>query len=164
MDEPYKKINASLIKSNTKDGTTGSRYDYLDQPVVSAQYYYKLEEVDLDGTTSSGSAITIDFLSAVAEEIAPPDKFDLKQNYPNPFNPSITIEYQLPHSSYVEIRIYNLNGQLIQNLVHENKDAGYYAEIWDATDNAGIKVGSGIYLVRMKAGDFSKTFRLTLLK
>ena len=109
-------------------------------------------------------AITVDFLSDVAQDIAPPDKFDLKQNYPNPFNPSTTIEYQVPHSGYVELYIYNLNGRLIRTLFRGNKDAGYFSEIWDASDDAGAKVGSGIYLVRMIAGDFSKTYRLTLLK
>jgi len=88
-----------------------------------------------------------------------PTTYTLFQNYPNPFNPTTTIRYQLPEQTLVEITAYNLLGQQVKRLVKENKSAGTYSVVW----NAG-NLPSGIYLIRMTAGDFYKVQKCILLK
>ena len=78
-----------------------------------------------------------------------PANYALAQNYPNPFNPATTIEYQLPESGHVTVSIHNLAGQLVKILVDAEHDAGVYLRLWDATDNNGSKVSSGIYIYRI---------------
>jgi len=88
-----------------------------------------------------------------------PDKFALEPAYPNPFNASTVFNYQLPKESHVEIRIYNLNGQLVQTLVNDRQMAGYYSANWNS---AGL--ASGIYLYQIVAGDFQKVRKCMLIK
>jgi hypothetical protein len=93
-----------------------------------------------------------------------PANFTLSQNYPNPFNPSTTISYALPKSSQVTMVIYDLLGNMVKTLVNESLDAGTYEMTWDATNNAGVQVPSGNYILKMVAGDFTQTRKMTLLK
>lgn len=93
-----------------------------------------------------------------------PAEFSLRQNYPNPFNPETTIIYGLPTSADVSLIIYNILGQEVKRLVSAKKPAGYYKIIWDGRNNFGIKVGSGMYVYRITAGDFVKTRKMMLIK
>ncbi|MBI1806941.1 MAG: T9SS type A sorting domain-containing protein [Ignavibacteria bacterium] len=88
-----------------------------------------------------------------------PASFALYQNYPNPFNPSTSIEYQLPTVEYVRIGIYNVLGEEVTMLVNEKESPGSYVTHWD-----GSKYPSGLYFYKMKAGSFSETKKLLLLK
>jgi uncharacterized delta-60 repeat protein len=89
-------------------------------------------------------------LTSVQDEHVIPKQYVLSQNYPNPFNSSTTIRYGLRHSSKVELHIYSLLGQRIATLVDEEKQAGHYQVLWDASQYA-----SGIYFYRMTASDHS---------
>lgn len=82
-----------------------------------------------------------------------PQAFALGQNYPNPFNPETRINYELPVTSHVKISIYNLSGQIVQMLFAGEQSAGRYAVSWDGTNADGVRATSGLYLVRMEAGD-----------
>jgi len=88
-----------------------------------------------------------------------PQQFKLLQNYPNPFNAVTTIDYQLPRHSQVRLEIYNLLGQRIEMLVDEQQEAGYRSASWRASE-----VGSGIYFVRLQAGDKSLSRKMLLIK
>ena len=88
-----------------------------------------------------------------------PGQFNLHQNYPNPFNPETTIKYQLPESRYVTITIFNSMAQEVATLVNEVKEAGYHSVNWNAGDAA-----AGLYFCTIKAGEFTKTTKMTLLK
>jgi hypothetical protein len=79
--------------------------------------------------------------------------------YPNPFNPATTISYQLAEEELVTIDIYNIKGQKVANLINEQQPAGSYQVSWQPQE-----IGSGIYLFRFKAGDYSKNSKLILLK
>jgi hypothetical protein len=85
--------------------------------------------------------------------------YQLKQNYPNPFNPSTTIEFTIPYSSYVNLIIYNLNGQLVDILLSDDIQSGSYKLIWDAS-----KISSGIYFYKLSSKNLSVTKRCLLLK
>lgn len=88
-----------------------------------------------------------------------PFSFLLLQNYPNPFNPSTTINYDLPKSVYVTLAVYDALGRRVALLVDENKDAGSYRVLFDAT-----KLPSGVYFYSLDAGTYHETKKLLLLK
>ena len=88
-----------------------------------------------------------------------PQKFELEQNYPNPFNASTTILYQLPKSTHVKLSIYDITGRLVETLVNEYKNAGYYSVNWNAEN-----VSSGIYIYRIDAGEFSNVRKCLIVK
>jgi hypothetical protein len=88
-----------------------------------------------------------------------PSKFSLNQNYPNPFNPSTMINYQLSSAGNVEIKIFDILGNEIESLTNEYEQAGYHSRIFDAS-----KLSSGIYLYRLKVGEYTETRKMTLLK
>ena len=96
--------------------------------------------------------------------IALPDDFGLNQNYPNPFNPTTTIKYALPKSVHVDLTIYNILGQRIKTIVSDVQRAGYKKLTWDGTNDTNVKVASGIYIYRLKAGDFVSQKKMVFLK
>jgi flagellar hook assembly protein FlgD len=102
--------------------------------------------------------------SEVASDQSPVTGYQLEQNYPNPFNPSTVISFQLPVNSEVTLSIYNMNGQLVKKLVAGEMSAGRHHLVWDATDDRGVRVASGVYLYVLKAGAFSAQRKLVLMK
>lgn len=98
------------------------------------------------------------------EENIHPQTFQLFQNYPNPFNPTTTISYQLPVSSEVELRIYNLLGQRIRTLANTKQPIGTYQTEWDGRDDAGREVASGVYIYQLKTADYTGSRKLLLMK
>jgi len=93
------------------------------------------------------------------------DGFSLSQNYPNPFNASTIIEFNVPDGAQaVKLEIFNIRGQLVATLVDEVRSAGTHQIAWDATDAHGVDVGSGVYLYRLTAGDFTETKKMSLMR
>jgi hypothetical protein len=88
-----------------------------------------------------------------------PDQFKLNQNYPNPFNPTTIISYSIPQQSKVELKVYNLLGQLVTTLVNQTQNAGQYEFQFDAGH-----LSSGVYFYTFKAGSFTKSAKMMLLK
>ncbi|MDP4195669.1 MAG: Ig-like domain-containing protein [Bacteroidota bacterium] len=88
-----------------------------------------------------------------------PDRFAMEQNYPNPFNPSTTISYQLPQSSFVTLKIYDILGKEVATLVNENQAAGKYNINFNANS-----LTSGIYIYKISAGSFSVSKKMMLMK
>jgi len=93
-----------------------------------------------------------------------PQTFKLSQNYPNPFNPRTTIEFEMPVTSYVSIKIYNIMGQEVATLVERSFEPGSYSIVWDGTSSSGMRVASGVYLYRFQAGDYREAKKLLILK
>jgi hypothetical protein len=88
-----------------------------------------------------------------------PDHFFVDQNYPNPFNPLTTIRYGLPRSVRAKLEVFNLLGQRVAILVHEERAAGYHETVLD-----GSSLASGVYFYRLQAGEFVQTKKLLLLR
>ncbi len=95
---------------------------------------------------------------------AAPESFRLEQNYPNPFNPSTTISYQLPKAASVKIVIYDLTGRQVRALVNIRQEAGSYSVLWDGRDQAGQAVASGLYIYHLRAGRFTQTRKMLIVK
>ena len=93
-----------------------------------------------------------------------PKKFKLNQNYPNPFNPVTTLQYDLPEDGLVNITVYDMLGNVVNNLVNTYQSPGYKSIQWDATDNKGQPVSAGVYLYSIEAGEFRQTKKMILLK
>ena len=97
-------------------------------------------------------------------EFSAPDVYSLDQNYPNPFNPITTLKYDLPEDSFVDITVYDMLGNMVNNLINKNQSSGSKSVQWDATNNQGELVSAGVYLYKIQAGDFSQTKKMILLK
>jgi len=93
-----------------------------------------------------------------------PKTFRLLGNYPNPFNPETTIDFEMPVSGNMSLRIYNLQGQQIKNLFEGKIDGGRHQMIWDGTNDSGTKVTSGIYFCVLKAGTIAVSRKMVLVE
>ncbi|MFC1509421.1 T9SS type A sorting domain-containing protein [Candidatus Omnitrophota bacterium] len=93
-----------------------------------------------------------------------PAIYNLGNNYPNPFNPSTTIEFQIPAHSEVSIKIYNLQGQKIRDLVEKDFEPGFHQIEWNGLDSMGKTVATGMYLIHMKSDNYAKTKKCLLLR
>ena len=114
------------------------------------------------------SSVTVsadDPLLGVAEaEGGVPASMQLAQNYPNPFNPATQIRYGIPASGPVELALYDVTGQQVRTLVSGHQAAGSYRVVWDARNDAGAPVASGLYLYRLLAGGKQMTGKMMLLR
>ena len=93
-----------------------------------------------------------------------PSNYFLSQNFPNPFNPITTLRYELPEDSFVDVIIYDMLGNVVNNVVNTNQSSGYKTVQWNATNNQGEPVSAGVYLYKIQAGDFVDTKKMILLK
>ncbi|MFQ6676520.1 MAG: M28 family peptidase [Fidelibacterota bacterium] len=88
-----------------------------------------------------------------------PDRHALSPGIPNPFNPTTTIEYALPKSGFVTLTVYDIRGREVERLISTHRQAGRYSVRWQ-----GGSFPSGVYLIRLEAGDFSQTRKVALIK
>jgi hypothetical protein len=93
-----------------------------------------------------------------------PITYNLYNAYPNPFNPVTTLRYELPETGPVNITIYDMLGRQVKTLINQTQDAGYRSVIWDATNDYGKPVSTGIYLYQIQAGEYLQTKKMVLLK
>ncbi len=138
-------------------GTTTERqsYTYTDNSSSGGKIYYRLKQLDYDGSYAYSKTI---------EVTAVPLVFKLSQNYPNPFNPTTTIKFQLPKQEKIVLEIYNTLGERIKTLVNDIKEAGYYNLQWNGTNNNNITVSTGVYIYRLTAGQNVSTKKMMFLK
>jgi hypothetical protein len=159
----YQTIPNSFIPGN---GTTlePHQYSFIDVITENGTWYYRLKQIDLDGTINCTEPVSVNTVTGVQENRVP-TKFAVAQNYPNPFNPSTTIRYELPQDAHVALVISDVLGREVATLVNETKGAGFYAAEWNAAT-----VASGIYFARFTVMDgagavkYSKINKLMLMK
>jgi len=140
-----------LVQGN---GTTTQpiKYSLEDNLLTQAgSYYYRLKQIDNDGTFNYSNEIKVDFIQ--------PNDFVLRQNYPNPFNPSTTIEFILGQSSFVNLEVYNSLGEKVVDLLSENKESGSYRINFDAAN-----LPTGIYIAKLESGSKVQAIKMSLLK
>ena len=85
--------------------------------------------------------------------------YSLSQNYPNPFNPTTTIRFQIPKSSFVNLKVYDVPGREVESLINEEKSAGSYDVEFNSSN-----LTCGIYFYKIQAGEFAQTKKMILLK
>jgi hypothetical protein len=136
-------------------GTSNSviTYSYLDKNPPNGNLYYRLKQINNDGT--------YEYSKIIETSYSKPSKFELSQNYPNPFNPSTTISFQIPVNSFVTLKVYDMLGKNVATLVNENKSAGNYDVVLSANK---YNLSSGIYLYVLTAGKYSLVKKFILMK
>jgi hypothetical protein len=131
---------------------TPNSYTYTDANLSSGKYNYRLKQIDFNGNYKyynlSNEVI-----------IGTPSKYVLTQNFPNPFNPSTSISYEIPATNFVSLKIYDMMGKEVANLVNGTQEAGFYTVKFDAS-----KLASGVYFYKLQANDFTATKKLMLMK
>jgi hypothetical protein len=93
-----------------------------------------------------------------------PNRISLNQNYPNPFNPVTKITFELAKSEFVSLNVYDVNGNLVKNLINREKVPGEYDVNWDGTNKAKENVAGGVYFYRIDTDSYSSTKKMILLK
>lgn len=97
--------------------------------------------------------------------IITPDNYELYQNYPNPFNPTTEISFYLPIADKISLKVYNQLGQEVKTLISDKEIInGKHSVIWDATNDLGGKVASGLYIAQLKFGNFNKEIKMMMIK
>jgi hypothetical protein len=137
--------------------TEPKSYSFTDENITTGTYKYRLTQIDFDGsfTYSNEIEVEVDFT---------PTEFVLYQNYPNPFNPNTVISYQLPVTSSVTLKVYDILGNEVATLVNEEKQPGVYEVEFNNHSDEGQNLSSGIYIYKLTAGDFISIKKMLLLK
>ncbi len=142
----------SLGFVNGKGTTTDvNNYSFTDSKVDAGTYNYRLMQKDYDGSFAYSQEVEV--------EINLPLEYALEQNYPNPFNPTTTIGYSIPEDNFVTIKLYDVLGNEVITLVNDQKKAGKYEMLYNASN-----ISSGVYYYQINSGSFTETRKLMLMK
>lgn len=135
-------------------GTTNEPrfYKFNDIGLNTGEYSYRMKQVDYNGNYEYHN-LTSEIV------IGTPTEFAMSQNYPNPFNPSTKIQYQIPESRMVSLKVYDILGKEVASLVNEIKEAGYHIVDFNA-----VNISAGIYFYKINTGSFQKIMKLVIVK
>ncbi len=126
-------------------------YSFTDYVNASGKYSYRLKQIDLDGSYKYSQTIEV--------ELNAPVKFELAQNYPNPFNPTTTINYSIAKEQVVTLKVYDMLGREVAELVNAKQAPGNYKVNFNASG-----LTSGVYFYKLQSGDFVNVKKMTLMK
>jgi hypothetical protein len=134
-------------------GTTTEKtsYSFVDKNPADGKSYYRLKQIDFDGSSKIYNSVEVDFGSV--------KEYSLSQNYPNPFNPSTDIIYTLAKSGNITLKVYNILGSEVTTLVDGFMEAGKHSVKFNAKDFT-----SGVYFYTIKADNFTSTRKMILMK
>jgi hypothetical protein len=128
------------------------QYSFVDNAINGAQKFsYRLKQIDNDGAFEYSKIIEVD--------VTAPIEFSLSQNYPNPFNPSTTIKYSIPAKEFVSLKVFNILGKEVAELVNSEQAEGFYNITFD-----GSRLSSGVYFYKLQAGSFTAAHKMLLVK
>ncbi|HVO75363.1 MAG TPA: alpha-amylase family glycosyl hydrolase [Ignavibacteriaceae bacterium] len=162
-------FNVQPIEINPSFQNTGIWYDYFSGDSINvsdAQSLISLEAGEFHiYTTKKLPAPEPDILLAASYiDEAAVKEYYLGQNYPNPFNPSTEIMFQITNPSWVSLKIYDVLGREVKNLVNGERRAGRYTVRWNGDNNFSEPASSGIYFYKLDAGSFSSTKKMMLIR
>lgn len=134
-------------------GSTSERnsYSFTDEHPIEGISYYRLLQIDFDGTQKHYDPVQIEFFE--------PKSFTLNQNYPNPFNPETKINFTLIADANTSLSIYNAIGENVLDIVNEYLPQGSHEYAFNA-----VNFPSGLYIAKLKSGSDIKSIKMTLLK
>ena len=148
VDGQYESLGFVNGKGTTTDV---NNYSFTDNKVDAGSYSYRLMQKDYDGTFAYSQEVEV--------QIDLPLDYALEQNYPNPFNPTTMIGYSIPEDNFVTIKLYDVLGNEVLTLVNEQKQAGKYEMLYNASN-----IASGVYYYQITSGAFTQTRKLMLMK
>ncbi|HID94229.1 MAG TPA: T9SS type A sorting domain-containing protein, partial [bacterium (Candidatus Stahlbacteria)] len=149
VDENYVELVPGDTIALAFTAVGGCHNHIRDFVLVSTGYYV---EIGSDGTQSADADVIL------------PMKSDLLSTSPNPFVSSISIRYAVAKNTWVRLDIYDINGRLAKTLINTNLDVGYHTLSWYGKDTKGGTLPSGIYFVRLKAGEYIETRKVVLVR
>jgi parallel beta-helix repeat protein len=154
---------SSILKDVENSASLSSPMDISDAEHA-LSFYANADSVSSQSSSSAISATTLSKSQTIeqsttdVEENLPKD-CGLSQNYPNPFNPTTMIDFRLPKDSHVTLKVYDVLGRHIMTLVDQYESAGYHSVVFDAS-----RLGSGVYIYKLSAGDFNQIKRMVVIK
>ncbi|MCB9059387.1 MAG: DUF4397 domain-containing protein [Calditrichae bacterium] len=154
--------NNTIVASFNADlsGLAGQSATVLASGFLSPGNDQNGQSFGLIAVLASGDVVSLNPVTGLEQfGEAIPVKFDLKQNYPNPFNPETQIEFSIPANQKVALKVYDISGREVAELLNESLAAGAYSVPFNATN-----LSSGIYFYRLQTDNFVETKRMTLLK
>ncbi len=156
-ENSYQTIPNSFIAGH---GTTLEPHSYRFDDVIASSglWYYRLKQIDLDGSVHYSNGITVNTLTGV-NEAKVPGTFTLSQNYPNPFNPSTQIVFTLPNVSPVRLEVLTPLGQVVRTLVNETRSAGSYTVSF-----ASEELATGTYFYRLTTNQGTLVRKMLLIR
>ncbi len=157
LSEDLSYTNTTLMAASMGGFPLGDLYHWWSsQPSIYANW---AAQKATEHAKISNELTTGDLTAVKAQPTTVPGRFDLAQNYPNPFNPTTTINYSVPKSGTMTLKVYNLLGQEVATLFSGVQQAGNHAAVFDAS-----RLASGVYFYRLEAGTNSVTKKLVLMK
>jgi len=142
--------------------TETTKYAYTDKSVEPGKtYVYTLADVDYAGNETVLEKVEV---KVEAEGAMLTEGYALKTAYPNPFNPSVTLSYQVPAMETVTFLISDLTGRTIWSAQRAHTSAGTFELTWNGNDLKGAPAPSGLYILKMNAGEFRQAMKLTLVR
>lgn len=135
------------------NGTTSEtqNYSFADLSPEIGKLKYRLKQIDYDGSYEYSKEIEAEYTKVFS--------FKLEQNFPNPFNPATVIKYEIAEESDVSLRVYDVLGNIVAELVNEKKPSGSYT-----VDFNGVNLSSGFYVYVLRAGNFVQSRKMLLIK
>ncbi len=143
--------------------------------IITMPYDFETIYTDPDNPVGDGLATRVNVLREILAffqvdgsswaptDVPASDKF-FARNYPNPFNPVTKIEFNMPQSGHLELKVYNVRGELVKTLVDETRPAGAGFIMWDGTNDQGSSVSSGVYFYEARNGDKVQVSKMALIK
>ncbi|MDH3268344.1 MAG: T9SS type A sorting domain-containing protein [Ignavibacteria bacterium] len=131
--------------------TEPQNYNYTDQTVENGVYFYRLKQIDFNGT--------YEYFGEIEVNVSGPLTFNLEQNYPNPFNPSTNIKYSVPETGNIRLSVFNTVGEEVAVLVDGLSQSGIFEVSFNASN-----LPSGVYLYKLQSANSIQTMKMMLLK
>jgi len=166
-------INGATVSAGSYSATTNTAGAYSiyipvgNWSVTASKTGYVTQTID-DVIVIANQTTTVNFQMVPgtenANDVIPITATELLGNYPNPFNPETTLSFALKDAGRVKLRVFNLKGQLIRELVDQDLPSGYHKFIWNGRDQQGRPVASGVYCYRLETGNYDKIKKMILMQ
>ena len=131
--------------------TEPKSYSFTDENLSAGKYQYRLKQIDFDGS--------FEYSNIVEVEVMVTKDYSLSQNYPNPFNPATLISFSIPNDEFVSLRIYDVLGREVAQIINERRSAGTYQVEFN-----GTALNSGVYYYTLTAGSYTETKKMMMVK
>jgi len=151
-----------VYRDGVEIGATAGLF-YADLNVVSGEYTYHVTAIYSE-TYESAASNEVTVLHTDAPTPLIPTVTALSGNYPNPFNPTTEVKFSLNEAADVNIIVFNIKGEKVKTLVNGHMEAAFHTVTWNGDDDSGRNVGSGIYFYKMRAGKYTSTKKMILMK
>ncbi|MCW9066711.1 MAG: exo-alpha-sialidase [Ignavibacteriaceae bacterium] len=142
-------VTVGFVEGNG-NSTSNKYYSFTDENII-GKVFYRLKQVDYDGSYNYSQIIEVDGVNVTT--------IQLEQNYPNPFNPATTIKYQLGNDSFVNLKVFNVLGEEVAELVNKFQKAGNHQLTFNAEN-----LPSGMYVYKLTSGNYVESKKMLLLK